>query len=137
MATMFVDPGEPGDLGPQLRAKDLINKPLFIRPLHEAEVEGKDGKPWRYIECEVAVIGMDSIEDYASNVRISWTRVLPQLRDRIGKWVAAVPRVGDDNAVVLQPFTEDGKRRAEAYFRKLVEVSTELNQKEEYSDEPF
>jgi hypothetical protein len=119
----FMDPGEPGELKGSLRAKDLINKPLLIQPIHEDRVEGQDGKPWHFVECNIAVIGMGGVEDHASGVRISWVRVLPQLTGRMkehpGEWVGGIPKVQQDNSVILTPFSEKGRAAANEMMPKV------------------
>jgi hypothetical protein len=126
MSDLFVDPGEPGELKGSLRAKDLINKPLLIRPLSEQTVEGQDSKPWHFVECDIAVIGMGGIEDHASGVRISWVRVLPQLTQRMtekpGAWVGGIPKVQQDNSVVLTPFSDKGRETASNLMPQVVAV---------------
>lgn len=124
MDDLFVDPGDPGELKGSLRAKDLINKPLLIQPLSEDTVEGQDGKPWHFVECNVAVIGMGGVEDHASGVRISWVRVLPQLTQRMnekaGAWVAGIPKVQQDNSVILTPFSEKGRDTARQLMPQVM-----------------
>lgn len=124
MSDLFVDPGEPGELKGSLRAKDLINKPLLLQPVAEERIEGQDGKPWHYVECHVVVIGMGGIEDHASGVRISWVRVLPQLTQRMrenpGMWVAGIPKVQQDNSVILQPFSDRGRETARGLMDQVT-----------------
>jgi len=124
MTEMFVDPGDPGELKGSIRAKDLINKPLLIQPLSEETVEGQDGKPWHFVECNVAVIGMGGVEDYASGVRISWVRVLPQLTQRMnenpGAWVGGIPKVQQDNSVILTPFSDKGRETASNLMPQIM-----------------
>lgn len=124
MDDLFMDPGDPGELKGSLRAKDLINKPLLIQPLSEDTVEGQDGKPWHFVECNVAVIGMGGVEDHASGVRISWVRVLPQLTQRMnekpGAWVAGIPKVQQDNSVILTPFSEKGRETARQLMTQVM-----------------
>jgi hypothetical protein len=121
---LFMDPGEPGELKGSLRAKDLINKPLLIQPLHEDTVAGQDEKPWHFVECNVAVIGMGGVEDHASGVRISWVRVLPQLTDRLSEkpnaWIAGIPKVQQDNSVILTPFSDKGKDTARQLMPQVI-----------------
>lgn len=124
MSDPFVDPGEPGELKGSLRAKDLINKPLIVRPVAEREETGQDGKPWHYVECDVVVLGVGGIEDHASGVRVSWVRVIPQLTDRLGAWVTGTPKVQQDNSVVLVPFGEKGREVARQVWPQVERLFT-------------
>jgi hypothetical protein len=89
-----------------IRAKDLRNKPLAILPgEYREETSRRDDAPWRYVECEVLLLGADGIAQRADGVRISWTRAVRQLRDFAaefpGDWMPCRP-VEDGNAVVLE-----------------------------------
>jgi hypothetical protein len=88
----------------QLRAKDLKNLPLLVRPGEYREEEGRDGKPWNFVECEVIVLDRSGIVQRADELRFSWARAIPQLREFTGEWVACRP-VEEDQAVVLAPLT--------------------------------
>ena len=112
----FVDPGTPGDLSSGMRAKDLVNKPLLIRPNAVETFDGKDneGNPKAYqaVVCDVWVLDRAGIIEQGTNVQFSWVRVMPQLTDRLGKFVAATPRRQEDNSIVLQAFSDDGREIA-------------------------
>ena len=111
MTDPFVDPGEPGEPGAgNLRAKDLINLPLLIRPYDTGSDVGKeDGKPYKFVIADVVVLGVGGIEDHGSGVRFSWKRAIPQLEDRMGQWVGATPRAQEDKSVILVGFAEKGR----------------------------
>ena len=65
----LVPPGEEQTL---LRAKDLKNVPLLLKPGQKYKKDdGADGKPWVYVECEVATLDRQGIVEHADNVRIS------------------------------------------------------------------
>ncbi|NBO65003.1 MAG: hypothetical protein EBU88_09200 [Acidobacteria bacterium] len=65
---------------------------------------------------DIAVIGMGGVEDHAAGVRISWVRVIPQLTQRMaeqpGAWVGGIPKVQQDNSVILTPFSDKGRATA-------------------------
>jgi hypothetical protein len=123
----FVEPGDPGDLKGSIRAGDLLNLPCLFRVTGEGEWEAKpaelndDGSikqraqgPRPYVECDVVVLGAGGIEDHASGVRISWTRVVPAQLSmaKVGQWVPARPKQQDDRSIILLGFDDKGKARA-------------------------
>lgn len=127
MTTTIADPGDPGDLKGTLRAGDLLNLPCLFRvtgegewPAHAAEyhddgtLKEKAKRAQPYVECDVVVLGVDGIENHGSEVRVSWTRVVPAQLSmaKLGQWVAARPKKQDDNSVILMAFDEKGKARA-------------------------
>lgn len=147
--SVFVDPGEPGELKGSLRAKELINLPCLFRVTGEGMWEAKPEENKRaqpYVECDVVVLGASGIEDHASGVRISWARVVPaQLNmGKKGQWVPARPKQDTDNSVFLVGFDAKGKEaaekllpEAEALFATASVVSEFNAEPVEYSDEPF
>ncbi len=127
MSDDFVDPGEPGELHGLMKAKDLLNKPCLIRPNKIAQAMGKDNdgnpQPYDYFPCDVWVLDRQGVVEQGTGVRISWVRVMPQLADRIGQFVAATPRRQDDNSVVLQAFSEAGKEIARVAIKEIQETA--------------
>lgn len=124
MTDDFVDPGEPGELSGRLKAKDLLNKPLIIRPRelrHDGKGTDDDGNPkaYDYVDCDVWVLDRAGIVEHDTGVRFSWVRVMPQLTDRIGQFVAGTPVVEPDNSRVLKPFTENGKEIARKVMSEI------------------
>lgn len=124
---LFLEPGDPGELKGSIRAGDLLNLPCLFRVTGEGEWDAKpaeyhdDGSikqkaqgPRPFVECDVVVLGAGGIEDYASGVRVSWTRVVPaQLSmEKVGRWVPARPKQQDDRSIILMGFDEKGKARA-------------------------
>lgn len=143
MTDDFVDPGEPGELKTGLRAKNLVNQPLIIRPNAILEAMGKDDagndKPYTYVDCDVWVLDRQGVIDHDTGVQFSWVRVMPQLSDRLGQYVAGKPIRGSDNSITLQPFTEDGKKIARSVIAEIRNTAPATPPAEEYSDgeEPF
>lgn len=156
--TDFVDPGEPGELQGTLRAGDLINLPCLLRVTGEGMWDAKpaeyndDGSikkraqgPQPYLECDVAVLGASGVEQHASGVRISWTRVVPHQinASHKGRWMPARPRKQDDNSIILTAFNEQGKAAAAALLPEVealfgpVPAEPEFDGPEDFGEEPF
>jgi len=134
----FCDPGEPGDLQGAMRAGDLLNKPCLIRPVSLGEWPAKKAEldeegnvlkraqgPSPYYECDVWVLDRAGVVEHGTGVRISWVRVIPQLEDRMGLFVAATPRKLDDNSIVLQPFTDSGKDIARTAIKEIQQTAAD------------
>jgi hypothetical protein len=140
----FMDPGEPGELTGFLKAKDLINKPLIIKPLavrHDGQGKDDDGNPtsYTYVNCDVWVLDRAGVVEKGEGVRIAWKRVIPQLEDRIGKFVAGTPIVEADNSRVLQAFSEAGKEIARKVIAEIKAEAPPIAEEppvDEYADEP-
>lgn len=96
-----------------LRGKDLKNRPVILRPEAYAEDIGQDGKPWKYVTCDVWVLDRAGVEQQATGVRISWTYAVGQLKQQMGQLVACRPVEGESNAVELQPLQGDARIVAE------------------------
>lgn len=120
--TTFVDPGEPGAAAiGGLRAKDLVNRPLLIRPVETGTDIGKeDGREYRFVVCDVAVLGAAGVEEHSSGVRCYWKRAIPQLEARMGQWVGATPKAQEDKSVILVGFADRGR---EVAARLMPEVT--------------
>ena len=110
----FVDPGEPGDAAAGgLRAKDLVNRPLLIRPYAKGTDVGKeDGREYAFVLADVAVLGAAGVEEHSTGVRFSWKRAIPQLEARMGEWVGATPKAQEDKSVILVAFGDRGREAA-------------------------
>lgn len=152
MTDEFVDPGEPGELTGMMKSKDLINKPLIIRPRavrHDGQGKDDDGNPttYSYVNCDVWVLDRAGVVESGTDVQFSWKRVIPQLADRIDKYVAGTPRVTDNNSRVLEPFTDKGKEIARRVIGEIKageataalggEVVEENPPEYETGEEPF
>jgi hypothetical protein len=114
--TVAVDPGAAGR--EPLRAKELKNRALILKPIKLGEDEGKDG-PWRFAECAVWLLDREGVERHEEGVRISWKRVLPQLEDRYGQYVMCRPKELDGGAVVLVGLEGDAREVAERVVGEL------------------
>jgi hypothetical protein len=129
----FVDPGEPGELTAYMKAKDLLNLALVIRPnevRHDGDGKDDNGNPkaYTYVNCDVWVIDGSGIVDSGTGVQFSWARVLPQLSDRIGQFVAAKPVILGDNSRVLQPLSDTGKAMARKVIAEIKAGGAALNE---------
>ena len=129
MTDEFVDPGEPGELTGMMKSKDLINKPLIIRPLavrHDGAGKDDDGNPttYSYVNCDVWVLDRAGIVESGKNVQFSWKRVIPQLEDRLGQYVIGTPRVTDNNSRILEPFTDKGRELARKVIGEIKAEAT-------------
>jgi hypothetical protein len=83
------------------RAKDLKNQAMLVKPGQKYVTEdGADGKPWTYVECEVATLDRQGVVERYEDVRISWKRVLPQLEERKGQWLA-VKAIDTGEGIIL------------------------------------
>jgi hypothetical protein len=110
MAT--IDPAAPGEPVHTLRAKDLRNTPILMKPGDRYEEDGSDGRPWIYHECEIITLDRQGIVERADNVRVSWVRTLPQLQAAKDTWIACRP-FDTGEGVVLQPLEGESRRVAE------------------------
>ena len=103
------DPGVPpeaGTAGSRLRAKNLKNTPLILRPREVKSAEGRDreGNPkmYDYMECDVWVLDRQGVVESDTGIRVTWWRALEQLKNaRMGSLIACRPVEQDDNSVVL------------------------------------
>jgi hypothetical protein len=118
MANGRLHPVAPPAESSGLRAKDLKNRSLLVRPGEYHEEDGRDGKPWKYFQAEVYVLDRSGIVEHGDGVRISWARTLNQLGDAAGEWIAVRP-VEDGNAVILEPLTGDDLAVAERVLDEL------------------
>src|SRR5829696_5157013 len=113
------DPVAPREPVKNLRAKELKNTPCLIRPGQYYEKQGEDGKPWKYVECEVATLDRQGVVEQAGNVRISWVRALPQLQAAKGTWIACRP-YDTGEGIVLQALEGDAREVAERVLDELA-----------------
>lgn len=137
--TTLVDPTpppEPGE-GNRLRARDLKNTPLILKPVREGNEPGKDNKPWVYIECEVWTLDRQGVVAHETGIRFSWWRAVEQLKSQIGQYVACRPVEQDDNSIILTPLSGAAREVAEAALATLAAPQVDGQDVSEFSEEPF
>jgi hypothetical protein len=111
---------DPGPAGPEpLRAKEIKNHSVILKPIKRGEAEGKDGTPWSFAECDVWLLDRSGVARHESGVRISWKRVLPQLEDRYGQYVLCRPKELDGGGVVLVGLEGEAREVAERVVSEL------------------
>lgn len=115
----IIDPPPAPEGMERLRAQDLKNRVCIIRPQFEDTLEGKDGKPWNFVECDVWVLDRAGIEAEATGVRISWWKAVAQLRGQFGGLVACRPVEQPDNSIELTPLVGDARAVAERVATEL------------------
>lgn len=129
------EPPEPGD-GSGMRAKNLKNLPLIIRPKKVDTATGKDGDDYEYIGADVWVLDSSGIVDSGTGVQFSWWRAREQLRNRVGEFVACRPAEQDDNSVILVPLKDKARKVAEQVIAELKRES-DAGLPPPPSEEPF
>lgn len=112
---MLTDPPPAPELSENLvRASDLKNRVLIIRPTGVGEWPAKDDKAAQpYIEADTWVLDRQGIESFHQGVRYSWWRAVAQLRNCMGMLVACRPVERDDRSVELAPLPEAPRKVAE------------------------
>lgn len=115
----IVDPPPPPEGGGAMRAADLKNRVLLLRPTKHDTVEGKDGKPWEFVECDVWVLDRQGVVEEAQGVRFSWWKAIAQLSDNLGRYVACKPVEQEDRSVQLVPLSGDARVVAERIVKEL------------------
>lgn len=123
MSDDILDPGEPGDAATSLKAKDLVGHPCIFVPYatgrwDDKEAETDDAgnvvkaaeKGGPYVECHVVKLDRAGIVEESDGVRVSWYRVIPQLEDKIGRYIAAMPvqdqATGNGKSIILTPLSD-------------------------------
>lgn len=131
---MIVDPPPAPEGSPLMRAADLKNRPVVLRPTRYDSVEGKDGKPWTFVECDVWVLDRAGVVEHAAGVRFSWWKAVEQLRETLGDLVACKPVEQEDRSVELLPLTGEARAVAERVAAEITAADTAASV---VSDEPF
>jgi len=127
----IVDPPEPPEGGGSMRAKDLVNKVCIFRPASIGEWPAKPAtesekamKAQPYVECDVWVLDRQGITEEGSGVRVGWWKAVEQLRDSMGRLVAAKPRTEEgSNAIYLAALSGEARDVAE---KVAAEIENEL-----------
>ena len=131
-------PPEPSE-GDNLKAKNLKNLPIILRPVRVTEEPGKvteqdpDPKPWRYVECDVWVLGAGGVEQEGTGLRISWWRAYEQIKNAIGRFIPCRPVEQDDRSVILVPLKDTARKMAEQIIGDVESGAIE----DEAGTEPF
>ena len=128
-------PPEPsqGD-GDYIKAKDLKNLPIILRPVAVKELPGnEEGKTWKFVECDVWILGAGGVEEQGTGLRISWWRAYEQIKNAIGRFIPCRPVEQDDRSVILVPLKGDTRAAAEKVVAGLDSVTVE----DEAGEEPF
>jgi hypothetical protein len=103
-----------------LRPSDLKNRVLLLRPCRHDVVEGRDGKPWEFVECCVWVLDRAGVVEYAENVRLSWRKAVAQLRLVMGQLVACRPVEQEDRSIELVPLKGEARAVAERVAAGII-----------------
>lgn len=138
--TEFADPTPPPESsgeGPSMRAKDLKNQPLILRPTKHDVTPGKDDKPWEFVEADVWVLDRSGVVAHASGVRFSWWKVREQLRTQIGQFVAGRPKEGDDNSVHLEALSGPAREVAVQAMKEIATAATSDEAPPAWDEETF
>lgn len=116
------DPGPPPEGGQFLKAADLKNKPLLVKPTGtgwydakpaspaELDDQGnvvreaqKEQGPQEYVECDVWVLDRAGVVEEGTGVRIGWWKAVGQLKDKMGRYVGGVPlKEANSNSIVFE-----------------------------------
>jgi len=99
-------PPEPPEGSNRLNAKDLKGHVVVLHPISVGEETGKDGKPWRYVTCDVWQIDRAGIVERDSEVRVSWWRAYEQLKQVLGQYVPCKIFENEDRSVTLNPISQ-------------------------------
>lgn len=118
---MLIDPPPAPEASENLvRASDLKNRVLLLRPTGLGEWPARDDKPAQpYIEADTWVLDRQGIESAHQAVRFSWWRAVAQLKDCVGSFVACRPVERDDRSVELVALTGDARKVAEQVVESL------------------
>lgn len=123
---MLLDPPPAPEASENLvRASDLKNRVLVLKPTGVGEWPAKEDKPAQpYIEADTWVLDRQGIESFHPGVRYSWWRAVSQLKGCMGRLVACRPVERDDRSVELAPLPENQRRVAE---QVALEIEQEMS----------
>jgi len=97
----WMAPPEPPEGSNRLNAKDLKGHVVVFHPYAVGEDVGKDGKPWRFVVCDVWQIDRAGIVERDTEVRVSWWRAYEQLKACLGGFVPCKVVENEDRSVTL------------------------------------
>ena len=122
---MLTDPPPAPEVSENLvRASDLKNRVLIIRPTGVGEWPAKEDKPAQpYIEADTWVLDRQGIESFHQGVRYSWWRTVAQLKGCMGMLVACRPVERDDRSVELAALPEGPRKVAEQVAAEIDAAS--------------
>ncbi len=139
----FADPPDPPDAGSSLRAKDLKNRVVIFRPVSLGEwparpaTEDEDEKSAApFVVCDVWELDRSGVVQSATGVRVSWWRVVEQLRTLMGEFVAGKVTENDDRSITLVPLVGEEPRKVAADVVASIDSPVGVPV-DEPSDEPF
>ena len=142
MSDDLMDPGEPGDASAYLKAKDLVGHPCIFVPREVGEWPARDEErdeqgnvtqkaqgPQKYVECDVHKLDRAGVVESGTGVKVGWYRVLPQIEDKIGHFVAAMPvqdtATGNGKSIILTRLSDDMKKVARGVVEALRQEDPE------------
>lgn len=144
--TEFLDPPPPPDPGERMKAADLKNKVVLLRPTKHDVIDGKpdpktgEVKPWEFVECDVWVLDRVGIVEQDRGIRISWWRAVAQLCEAIGSFVACKPLEQEDRSVILASLVGESREVATQAIKE-IEAAPAVNEEPPVShaenEEPF
>jgi len=132
MSDELQDPGAVPEGGSNMKAKDLKNQVLLLKPTglgewpakdaeYDAEGnvvnEAKNAQP--YVICDVWVLDRSGVVDTGQGVRFSWWKAVEQLKDKIGQYVGCKPVEQDDRSVALAPLEGTGREVAAQVIKDI------------------
>lgn len=141
MSAVLDPPPAPETSETLVRAADLKNRVLLLRPTGLGEWPARDDKPAQpFVACDVWVLDRSGIEAAHTDVRFSWWRAVAQLKDRIGQFTACRPVERDDRSVELVPLSAEARKVAEQVAHDLGGVQEQRGYAQSTPDdveEPF
>ena len=114
MSDELQDPGAVPEGGSSMKAKDLKNQVLLLKPTGTGEWPAKDAEydaegnvvneaknAQPFVVCNVWVLDRSGVVDTGQDVRFSWWKAVEQLKDKVGQFVGCKPVEQDDRSVAL------------------------------------
>lgn len=95
-----------------LRNQDCIILPRSLGKWDADESIGKDEQP--YVECDVWILDRQGVKEEGAGVRITWVRTYAQLKDLLGRYIAARPVEAEGSPAVILTRLSDELRKVAA-----------------------